>query len=51
MTDFESIQQEFNRAKNVLDRYKVQPNADGSYTVDGQKFDARTFGIVRGEAH
>jgi hypothetical protein len=44
---FDTIEKEYNEAKAQLDRFNVDPNPDGSFTLDGKKITATTFAKLR----
>jgi hypothetical protein len=44
---FDTIEKEYNEAKAQLDRFNINPNPDGSFTLDGKKITATTFAKLR----
>ena len=48
--DFATLENDYNDAKAEFDRWSVDVNADGTYTVEGKTYKAAEFGKLRNKA-
>jgi hypothetical protein len=48
--DFNTLEKDYNNAKAEFDRWSVDVNADGTYTVEGKTYKAAEFGKFRNKA-
>jgi hypothetical protein len=48
--DFNTLEKDYNNAKAEFDRWSVDVNADGTYTVEGKTYKAAEFGKLRNKA-